>query len=60
MSHSPSVDAVTVDGFGTIVQLRDPISNLDIALRLSGEHFHTHFTLRYEYRPLSSQTRSPE
>jgi putative hydrolase of the HAD superfamily len=36
MPRSPSIDAVTVDGFGTIVQLRDPVANLDIALRDSG------------------------
>ena len=36
MPHSLPIQAVTVDGFGTLVQLRDPVSNLDVALRECG------------------------
>ncbi len=36
MARSPSIEAVTVDGFGTLLQLEDPVPRLGHALRAHG------------------------
>lgn len=63
MTPSTPVEAVTVDGFGTLVQLEDPVPHLDQALRSHGVAAPTDriaHAFRLEagyYRPRSHQGR---
>ena len=65
MPRSLPIDAVTVDGFGTLVRLQDPVSNLDTALRAYGviaQPLEIARAFRAEaayYRPRSLEGRDP-